>query len=924
MVLELALLAGLLSSTIIILLAIGSAQVLIGEGSDALPTVYLLLAGVSVPLASGISASLGRWSVARISRNVSLASLFLVVGLRIGLAADLPGAALVICITAYALEILFDTLFWLSASEHLPTLELKRHTPFLAAAFGLGGILAGFVATAFCQVLPGEDLLLLTAGFFALCVFQYRRIERMQTDVAAGVDDDEPEPGLIEALRSSFGVVRTFPIIGAISGGVLLMAALFCLQDYLAMTTYEAAFPDADALSSFMAMVYAGHQAAELIILAGFGRLILERAGPVLRNLIFPLTTCTGLVTLFGYRDLASAVFVHANVIALSNAVFEPVKTLNFAALPYRVLAQVRMLVDGVLYPLGIALSALGLLWLQSQGGVSLTLLVSMGTSAVFVGVAAATGTMFLPNLLRSLRLRAITPAEYARADKGRAFSAGDIRQLLAHPDAEARRFGLDLARSLAPELLASGGGNGDPPPDAGAPPWPSPRRSAEGPVVAGGSASRLRRRDFDRAGERPPVTYADAGSGRARRTVRSRRSDAGVWRMALISRKPSTKRLEEIGTGLEDRCSAVRRTAAALLVRFGPAAVEVATTRLTSPRPEVVEAAIHVLGGIGTRKAAHLLRDHLRPLYRRVGLNLAALEVLGHWPDGNDEAAIEARQALQAWLLDANRRIMRRVFVVKSALGNPRDIKLLRALTMAPEERTRSDAIEALVNLPTKRFIQPLVPLLGPRPDAVPETDLVPAPPDETLWEATRDDRFARLLVARLGAATGSEGAADAPFGDVTMLNLVLFLKTTPLFEAIPLEDIARIAGLAEPVFAAAGERIADAGDLVRHVFVIRSGSVHIRLGERTIESIGAGASIGELALFGDARHPVGTCAAGAVSLLRFPVSIIADLIAEYPEALAPIALDLGRQMNRLRTRLAAQPDAAVSPSPTAAPDGR
>lgn len=172
-----------------------------------------------------------------------------------------------------------------------------------------------------------------------------------------------------------------------------------------------------------MAIVYAGHQAAELLILAGCGRLILERAGPVFRNLIFPVTTCVGLVSLLSFWNLTTAVLVHANVIALSNAVFEPVKTLNFAALPYRALAQVRMLVDGVLYPLGVALSALGLLWLQSWAGPHSVLAISLAVAVIFLGVSAMVGAWFLPNLLRSLRLRAIKPAEYARAENGRAFS---------------------------------------------------------------------------------------------------------------------------------------------------------------------------------------------------------------------------------------------------------------------------------------------------------------------------------------------------------------------------------------------------------------------------------------------------------------------------------------------------------------------
>lgn len=912
-VLQLALLAALLSAAIIVLMAVGSAQVLASEGSEALPMVYLLLAAVSIPLASGISAALGRWTVSRISDGISLASVCSVLALRGALALELPGASPAVCITAYALEIVFDTLFWLSASEHLPTLELKRHTPFLAGAFGLGGIFAGFLATAFCEVFASENLLLVDAGLFGLCVLQYRRIGRLLAPTDTD-DAEESDPGVVESLRATLSVVRTFPITGAISAGVLLMSALFCLQDYLAMTVYEKAFPNADELSSFMAIVYAGHQAAELLIIAGCGRLILERAGPVLRNLIFPTTTCAGLVGLLGFGNLSSAVFVHANVIALSNAVFEPVKTLNFAALPYRVLAQVRMVVDGVLYPLGIALSALALVWLQSQADPETILRVSIVVAVAFLGVSTTVGAWFLPNLLRSLRLRAITPSEYARAEGGRIFSASDIRQLLHHPDAEARRFGIDLATSLAPELLSStvraNQLEREEEDGAAAGPTPQLRDAAPSPGTFDHSPPQLRDIDFAAIGERPPSAGASAPPDR--RHARRRRSDAAVWRLAMFARRPSAMRLEEIGRGLDDRCIAVRRATASLLARFGASAVPIAAARLHSDRPEVVEAAIRALGGIATRRAEQLLCEHLRPLYFRAQLNLDAIEALQRMPDAPEAP----RRALEAWLTDCNGRIMRRVFVVKSALGNPRDIKLLDSLTRAREPRIRSDAVEALVNLPTKRFIQPLIPLLEARSDlsGVPDRDGHPKMASQdaehtlALKNATADDRWARLLVARL---IKGENGADAPTGDEVMLDLVLFLKTAPLFRAVPLEDIARVARIAETMSRDEGELIADAKEPVRHVCVIRSGTVDLRLNDTLVETIGPGASIGEAAIFGDDRHAVSFRAASPLTLLRFPIGIIADLVAENPDVLGSLARDLSARLSHLHARMATASEA-------------
>ena len=96
----------------------------------------------------------------------------------------------------------------------------------------------------------------------------------------------------------------------------------------------------------------------------------------MLRNMIFPVTTLLSLCGLFCFWGLPAAVVMHMNANAVSNAIFEPVKTLNYAAIPYRMLGQVRMLAEGVIYPAGIALSGIGLLWLQSMAEPRTTLLV--------------------------------------------------------------------------------------------------------------------------------------------------------------------------------------------------------------------------------------------------------------------------------------------------------------------------------------------------------------------------------------------------------------------------------------------------------------------------------------------------------------------------------------------------------------------
>jgi hypothetical protein len=905
-VLELAALATIISPSILVITTAGTSQVLAQEGSGALPLVYILLAVISIPLASGISAALGRWRTSQICRSVCWASLLVCLALRAAVALDVGGTSQAICISAYVLEILFDTLFWLTVSEYLTTSELKRHTPFLAMAFGLGGIFGGLLATGFCARLPAEELLLLNAAMFGLCLVQFMRIDRKLQSFTT--EADEEEAGIVSAVRSTFVVLRAFPLTGVIAVGIFLMSSLFCLQDYLALTIYAENISDEDSLASFMGIAYAGQQAAELLILAVFGRLVLEGAGPLVRNLFFPLTTVGVLLALQSFWLLPIAVLVHVNANSVSNAIFEPVKNLNYAALPFRMLAPVRMLVEGVVYPAGVALSGGALLWMQATYQPNTILTVAIVLSVLFTAISGLVGITFLPSLLRSLRLRAVSPLEYSNREPGRLFSPSDVRYLMSHPDPEARDFGRNLARTLAPTLLAAE--------EFPARRWAVPTirvprrwRSAQAlspewliaPALSHGSGDGL----SDSVGANCPYSISEV--------MNADQQDQAV---AL------SLELAELARGLEHPSFSARRNAARLLSLNGDAAVAVAARKLNSERPEVVEAAIQTLGAIRTRKARRVLRDYLRPLYRQARLNLVGIQALQHLAAVPVPA--NARDDLAEGLADSNRRILRKVLAVKSALGNRRDINLLHSLAQTPEPRVRSDALEALTSLPTGRLIRPVLPLLGFDPDCMKDNPTPsrahrarPADPAAAVRKAAKADRWLRVLAARV---LGDDEGRARKKEDGLMLNLVLFLKSVPLFRALSFEDIARVANMTETVSVAEGEVLFRSGESVTHIHVVRTGSVELVRNGMIVDILKPGMSIGEYAIFGHPQHEVSAEASADCQLLRFPAGLLADIVAEHPHSLGPIAGDLIRRVHLLYTYLAEMrkipaQDTAVAP---------
>ncbi len=213
-VVELALLGAFISGSILILTTSGAALFLAKEGSEAMPVFYILLAAVSIPLASGVSAVLSRWLTLQVSAGLCLASALLGLALWGMAVADLPGAAYAAYIAAYSLEILYDTLFWLLASEYLTTLDMKRHAAQLAMAFGAGGVGGGLLASLLSQYIATQTLLLVSSFLFVLSFLQCLRIGRRLTRLGDGEDEEEDR----RRAGSHQGAGRHHPVLSAGGG----------------------------------------------------------------------------------------------------------------------------------------------------------------------------------------------------------------------------------------------------------------------------------------------------------------------------------------------------------------------------------------------------------------------------------------------------------------------------------------------------------------------------------------------------------------------------------------------------------------------------------------------------------------------------------------------------------------------------------
>jgi CRP-like cAMP-binding protein len=880
---ELALLGGFCAASVLVVTTAGTARLLSHEGSEALPLVYLLLAVVSIPLASSLSWALGRRSAIQVCRIACLAALAVSAALQAALMFQVAGCHLATCVIGYVLEIILDTMFWLVVAEYLPTRDLKRHTARLAMAFAIGGVGGGVLASLFCRIFPVDYLMLLACVLLGGCFLLCSRLSRLFQPLANS-DAAEDEPRLLDALRSSCGVFRAFPIAGLIAMGVVLMSALFCLQDYLSMTIFADTFTDEDALTRFMALLFAGQQAVEILVLATFGRLIINRSGPVIRNLFFPLSTAICLVALLGCWSLPAALLVSLNANAVSNGVFEPVKTMNYAAVPHRALGPMRMLVEGMIYPLGIAGSGAGLLVLQSHFPPQMLLSTALLLSTLFLASSAALGMMFAPSMVRSLRVRSMHPSRYSSGLGSGTLSRSDARKLLLHPSPGLRRHAQELVRELFPALLCETAADN------------------KGRVSRCMGLHQSRRR-------RP--------SPQALRRQEAARSDQAA-REKQQGGRPDFHDIGTLALGLDHSTAEVRHAAARSMARHGDDALPALAERLASERQETAEAAIMALGAIGSRRARRILRDHLRPLRQRAQRNLAALAEVKR---STQTGACAERSALFSEALeDRNRAILRRILCVQAALGDQREVLLLHHLALSGDIRERSDAIEALTSAQGGQFLRPLLHILEPgtsTADGAAGRLRMRRPPaadtDAVLWAAAAEDPWLRLLVAPL---LGKIQPFPNNPREVAMLDVILFLKSLPLFNALSFESIARAAAASDRITLPPATSLPASAGTAQHVHVLRDGYMEVLAGGCAVDVLEPGAFWGVGAVIGDDEGDYAAQAASKCDLIRFPTSVIADLAAENPQMLRTMLRDTHRMQRAAHLRLAGEQVNSTAPA--------
>ena len=123
--------------------------------------------------------------------------------------------------------------------------------------------------------------------------------------------------------------------------------------------------------------------------------------------------------------------------------------------------------------------------------------------------------------------------------------------------------------------------------------------------------------------------------------------------------------------------------------------------------------------------------------------------------------------------------------------------------------------------------------------------------------------------------------------------------LKGVPLFAGCSKSELQRIAALADALDLAEGATLIREGERGREFIVVAEGSVRVTRGGKTLNELGSGDFIGEIALVADVPRTATVTATSPVRLLVVTDRAFRSVLEQMPSIATKVLQSLGERMN-------------------------
>ncbi|MEL7037068.1 MAG: cyclic nucleotide-binding domain-containing protein [Cyanobacteria bacterium J06592_8] len=418
-------------------------------GSESLPLLFTITPVVLITISTGFIGAINRFSHIRLFRWILFASIGLVGIIKVLIAQQttlFPYFGLYIIsniLSVLLIKISFSTL----VSDYFTALELKRYTAALSLSANIGFLLANSLGSLVVQFIPPENLLLIIPLLYAIAIAQLFYLERDQNSI----EINPPTPskssqGLLDSLKKFPRLTKNYPIIFYLAVSTLIILLLRLLTEFLFSTVYAQKFPQSQDLASFLGLGSAIFSLVQLLLTSLVTTPLIQRLGVSRANLIYPVTTLLCFIGLAVNFGLPTALLANVNHVAIYRSIADPLKTLNYNAVPAQALGTFRVLSEGLFSPLGEMVGGLILLGLMNMGSYFQINILGIILSLLLVAVSFKAGRNYTRALLKMLMSGSVNLGEIQQGLTLPPSSQDEVKVLLNSRDEHNQIMGLQLA----------------------------------------------------------------------------------------------------------------------------------------------------------------------------------------------------------------------------------------------------------------------------------------------------------------------------------------------------------------------------------------------------------------------------------------------------------------------------------------------
>lgn len=432
----------------VVALTAASSLFLSRVGASYLPLSYILMGLVSLPAYTWLSQVVDRYNRVRLCQAFLISAALFFLALRGLLVFDATWTYYALHVGCYFQWILVpEVLFASLVSDYFTALDWKRYAPFLKMAMAVGGLLGGGLTVLLAAEFPPENLFLVLPIFYAIAFLQLVYLNARQRPLSAPTAADGEGAINWQTLPA---LLQDYPIIFFLGSSTFFFILLYSIAEFTYLGIYAEHFSDPRELTSFLGTMRAANNILPFFILYFVTRAAIANWGVSRSNLIYPLTTFLSFIGLATNFNLPAAIFSNVNSDGLDDSLNQPIHNLNYNAVPYAIVGQVRAIANGFVYSFGLAVSGL-ILWLSKSLLTPLQIAYTgIGLSLLFLVARYWMGQSYVRSLLTLLKSGS---ANLEQVGEGFTHLPNryrpQIRLLLTRDDSLSHNLGLELARRI-------------------------------------------------------------------------------------------------------------------------------------------------------------------------------------------------------------------------------------------------------------------------------------------------------------------------------------------------------------------------------------------------------------------------------------------------------------------------------------------